>query len=90
MSEQLTADQFLAKVSGNVADIADLPEFVNPVPGTYVVGIESASVEGLDDNKPYLDVRMRMISTVEQTGETAEYPEGSPMGFRFYGEFGLQ
>lgn len=87
---QLTNEEFLALVSGDISNIADLPDFIQPIPGTYMVGIDKAEVAGVEDNKPYIDIKMRLISIVEQTSGAEEYPEGSPLGFRFYGDMGIK
>ena len=88
--EALTAEQFLAMVDGDVNNIENLPDYIQPVPGTYMVAVDKSEVGGVEDGKPFINVQLRLISTVEQTGEVAEYTEGSPMGFRFYGDMGIK
>jgi hypothetical protein len=90
MSEALTKEQFLALVETNIDNIADLPEYINPVPGTYIVGVDKAEVKDMDTDKPYIHVGLLYKATQEQTGEQAEYAEGSPLGFRYYGELGIK
>ena len=80
-----------AMLSGSIDDVEDLPDFINPVPGSYMLSIQKASFETNDkEDKAFINLVFGINSIIEQPGEQEEYPEGSLFSVRYYGEFGVK
>ena len=87
---------FNTLVSGDVSNIEDLPDYINPVPGTYAVRVvKSEAVVDDENDKAYIGMGYTLSHVLEVANpadaDTAgAYAEGSPISERFYGEFGVK
>lgn len=92
----MSLEQFNALLNGNIDDIEDLPDFVNPDTGSYV-GTTTKCEFGERDNKKTQEKDGEIVLHLQITavGEENPTPEqeaaiGNVAGFRFYGEFGAK
>lgn len=74
----------------NFGDVVTLPDFITPVPGSYIVTVHGAEVKDADQEKPYVMIMFHMVTAVEPDEAVAmNYPEGSPFSLRYYGGGGV-
>jgi hypothetical protein len=83
-------------LNGNIDDIEDLPDFINPATGSYL-GTVTKCEFGERDNKKTQQKDGEIVLQVQITGVGEDSPTeeqaaavGNVAGFRYYGEFGIK
>lgn len=92
----MSLENFNALLNGNIDDIEDLPDFVNPDTGSYI-GTTTKCEFGERDNKKTGEKDGEIVLHVQITAVGEENPTadqeaavGNVAGFRFYGEYGAK
>lgn len=70
-------------------DIETPPDFITPVPGSYIVQTSQAELKDADKEKPYIYILFHLVRAIEPEAAIEQnYPEGSPISVRYYGKTG--
>ena len=70
------AEQLMALLDGTLDDVADLPEFVNPNPGTYSVEVKEFGLKEVNKQKlPYISLIFKeLIEAADDSKEPQTLP----------------
>lgn len=90
----MSLENFNALINGNMADIEDLPDFVNPATGTYAaasVKCELGERDGKQGKEGEIKIQFSITAVLEEV-PTAEQEAciGNVASARFYGEYGVK
>ncbi len=84
------AEQLAALLDGTLDDVADMPEFVNPNPGTWLVEVKKFSIEEI--NKQHVPKISLVFTELIEANDPAVEPQTLPIeanaAFFLYNEDG--